>query len=69
MISVADAIDADTLRMRHQFLTLPELRTSVDACAHLLNLSPRHAQRILESLVSEQFLERIGDQYARPRAS
>ena len=57
MISVAEAIDADTLRIRHEFLTLPDLRTSPDACAHLLNVSPTRAARILDSLVRDGFLE------------
>lgn len=66
MISVADAVDADALRLRHEFLTLPTLNTSPEACAQLLNLSRRHATQILDSLVSEGFLARIADgQYAR----
>jgi len=61
MIPVADAIDADTLRIRHEFLTLPGLRASTSSCAHLLGLSPRHAANILESLVREGFLEHAGN--------
>jgi len=66
MITVAEPIDADTLRIRHEFLTLPELRASVDSCAELLEIPPRHALLILESLVREGFLQRLGDRrYAR----
>ena len=66
MIQVAGAIDADTLRIRHEFLTLPGLHTSSASCAHLLGLSPRHAADILEALVREGFLEHAGDdEYAR----
>lgn len=61
MIPVADAIDADTLRIRHEFLTLPGLCTSADACAHLLNVSPRHAANILDSLARVGFLRRAHD--------
>ncbi len=61
MVSVAPAIDADTLRIRHEFLAVPTLRTSPDACAHLLNVSSRHAAHILESLVEEGFLRRGSD--------
>ena len=66
MDRVAEAIDADTLRIRHEFLTLPGLRTRIDACAQFLSVSPRRAERILESLVRDGFLERTSDgQYAR----
>ncbi len=66
MIPVADAVDADALRLRHEFLTLPTLNTSPEACAQLLNLSRRRATQILESLVSEGFLARASDkQYVR----
>lgn len=61
MITVAEPIDADTLRLRHQFLTVPDLCTSVDGCAEFLDVPPRHAQLILESLVREGFLVRNAD--------
>jgi hypothetical protein len=68
MIAVADPIDADTLRIRHEFLTLPDLRLSADEVAHLLVVPPRHALLILESLAHEEFLERTHDgQYVRLR--
>ena len=60
MISVADAIDADALRIRHEFLTLPNLNTSPDTCARLLGVSPRHAAHVLDSLVREGFLISTG---------
>lgn len=66
MISVAAPIDADTLRIRHEFLVLPGLHTSVDACAHALSVSQRQATHILETLVQEGFLRRTSDgKYAR----
>lgn len=68
MITVADPIDADTLRIRHEFLTLPDLRVSVDHASTLLNVPARHARLILESLVGEGFLERTpDDHYLRSR--
>jgi hypothetical protein len=69
MITVAEPIDADTLRIRHEFLSRPDLRVSVDYVATLLGIPLRHAQLILESLVWEAFLVRTSDaQYARPTA-
>ena len=61
MIMLAEPIDADALRIRHEFLTLPSLRASVDWCAVLLDVMPRHAKLILESLVEDGFLERTID--------
>jgi DNA-binding IclR family transcriptional regulator len=67
MITTADPIDLDALRIRHEFLALPDLRASVDVIAALLHVTARHARLILESLVREGFLERGADgQYARP---
>jgi DNA-binding IclR family transcriptional regulator len=66
MITIAEPIDADALRVRHEFLTRPGLRASVDFYAILLDLPPRHALLILESLVRDGFLERTADgQYVR----
>ena len=68
MIMLAEPIDADALRIRHEFLTLPGLRASVDSCAVLLNVTPRHSRLILESLVDDGFLDRSDDgRYARRR--
>lgn len=66
MITVAEPIDADALRIRHEFLSLPGLRASVDSCAALLGIPQRHAVVILESLVREGFLCRTsGGEYTR----
>jgi len=65
MITVAEPIDADTLRIRHEFLSAPDLHASVDWCARLFGLPPRHAALILESLVSDGCLQRAADGYAR----
>jgi hypothetical protein len=61
MITVAEPIDADTLRIRHEFLTRPNLRVSADQAAALLGVSLRHASVILESMVFERFLARTAD--------
>ena len=69
MITVAAPIDADALRIRHEFLTLPDLCVSVDGCAQFLDVPPRHARAILDSLVDDGFLHRNGDgRYVRSNA-
>jgi hypothetical protein len=66
MITRADPTDLDALRIRHEFLTVPDLRCSADTAAALLHVSPRHASVALESLVLEHFLVRLADGcYAR----
>jgi hypothetical protein len=66
MITLAEPIDLDTLRIRHEYLTVVDLRLSADTAAALLHLSQRHATVALESLVTEQFLVRLSDgRYAR----
>jgi len=71
MITVAEPIDADTLRTRHEFLTRRDLEVSADGMAELLGLPLRHAVIILESLVSDGFLKRTANgRFARlPRAT
>jgi len=67
MISIADAIDADALRVRHEFLDMPGLVLTVAQTAKLYALSNSHARALLDSLVAEGFL--IGDagsRYRRP---
>lgn len=61
MIACAEPIDADVLRVRHEFLTRPDLHASVDAVARLVDVSPRHAALILDTLVHEEFLEQAPD--------
>ena len=61
MIAIAEPIDADVLRVRNEFLTRPDLHASADAVARLIDISPRHAMVILDSLVHEEFLDRTAD--------
>jgi predicted transcriptional regulator of viral defense system len=66
VITTADPIDLDTLRIRHAFLAAADLRVSVDGVAAMYGIAPRHAQVALESLVWAGFLERTRDgQYVR----
>jgi hypothetical protein len=66
MITVAEPIDADTLRVRHEFLAQPDLCLSSDLVASMLGVPLRHASIILESLVFERFLARTASgQYRR----
>ena len=69
MITVAAPIDADTLRIRHEFLTRPDLRLSAGTIALLLDISPRHAQRLLDALAREGFLQELGGKYCRTAAA
>jgi len=66
MITVAEPIDADTLRIRHEFLVQPDLCLSADVAATMLGVPQRHASIILESMVFERFLARTANgQYIR----
>jgi len=70
MITVAEPIDLDTLRIRHEFLAVADLRVSVDRTAVLYRIAIRHALLALESLVHEGFLVRTEDgQYVRSSAA
>jgi hypothetical protein len=66
MITLAEPIDLDTLRIRHEYLAVSDLRLSADTVAAVLNVSQRHALVALESLVTEHFLVRLPDgRYSR----
>jgi len=70
MITFADPIDLDTLRIRHEFITVPDLRVSAHQIASAIHVAPRHANAALESLVREGFLARTADgQYRRSIAA
>jgi len=56
MIAIADAIDADVLRIRHQFLEVPSRVLTVAQTATLYALSTAHAKTLLETLAAEGFL-------------
>lgn len=66
MITIADPIDLDALRIRHEFLSLPDLQVSAETAAAWLGVTERHARLALEALVAERFLDRTPDgQYVR----
>ena len=56
MIAIADAIDADSLRVRHEFLEMPGLVLTVAQTARLYALSTAHAKALLDALEGEGFL-------------
>jgi len=56
MIAFADAIDADALRVRHEFLDMPGLVLTVAQTARLYALSTAHAKTLLEALEADGFL-------------
>ena len=56
MIAFADAIEADALRIRHEFLDMPGLVLTVAQTARLYGLSSAHAKALLDALEAEGFL-------------
>ena len=61
MIAIADAIDADVLRIRHEFLDMPGLVLTVAQTARLYELSTAHAKALLDTLEAEGFLNSFPD--------
>ena len=56
MIVAAPPTDLDSLRLRNEFLEMPELSISVSQVARMFGLRSEHAAAILETLTSERFL-------------
>jgi len=56
MITFADAIDADVLRIRHEFLAVPGFVLTVAQAARLYGLSAGHARALLDALERDGFL-------------
>ena len=69
MIALAKAIDADTLRIRHEFLEMPGLVLTVAQTARLYALSQAHAKALLDELEGEGFLMHRHDAYRRAMPS
>jgi DNA-binding IclR family transcriptional regulator len=61
MITFAEPTDLDSLRLRTEFLSRPELRVSALQTARMLGLRSTHAAALLESLEREGFLARVED--------
>ena len=69
MITVAEPIDADTLRVRHEFIENPALSLTIDDVVAELHVQPRHAVVMLDAMVWEGFLSRSRDgRYVRAPA-
>jgi DNA-binding IclR family transcriptional regulator len=66
MIAISTPIDADTLRIRHEFLVMPGMCLAVPQVARLFGVSLSHAARMLDLLEEEGFLIHTPDgQYRR----
>jgi hypothetical protein len=58
MISVACPVEADVLRLRHEFVSMPGLRLTPQQTARLLGVRLEHAMELLAALEEEAFLMR-----------
>jgi hypothetical protein len=58
MIAVAAPIDADLLRLRHEFLSMPTLTLTVPQVARLLGVRTECAQELLAALTADRLLTR-----------
>ena len=65
MIAFASAIDADVLRIRHEFLEMPGLVLTAAQTARLYSLSTAHAKIMLDTLEAEAFLVSAAGLYRR----
>ncbi|HEY7288577.1 MAG TPA: hypothetical protein VH583_01985 [Vicinamibacterales bacterium] len=70
MIAHAPSIDADQLRLRHEFLAMPGLVLTVPQTARLLGVRRVTAENLLMSLEADGFLMRVGvETYRRTELS
>jgi hypothetical protein len=70
MIEHATSIDADQLRLRHEFLAMPGLVLTVAQTARLLGVRRVTAEQLLVSLEADGFLRRAGvETYRRAELS
>jgi predicted transcriptional regulator of viral defense system len=58
MIAIAEPVDANQLRLRHEFLSMPGLVLTTTQVARLLGVRTRDAEELLASLEEEGFLMR-----------
>jgi len=66
MILLGDPVDLDTLRLRHEFLSMPGLTITLPQAARLLSVRLEDARAMLDELAQEGFLECESDgQYRR----
>ncbi len=67
VITVAPPIEADVLRLRHEYVSMPGLRLTVAQTARLLSVRRDRAGELLESLARDGFLIRTADGMYRRR--
>jgi predicted transcriptional regulator of viral defense system len=68
MIAMAAPIEADSLRLRHEFLVAPALCLTVAQTARLLAVHQSRAAAILDELEQEGWLIRLATgRYRRPQ--
>ena len=58
MPAIASPIDADHLRLRHEFLSMPGLTLTASQTARLLDVRVWRAEELLAELEAEGFLTR-----------
>jgi Fic family protein len=61
MITFAPPIEADMLRLRHEFLAMPGMSLTAPQVARLLGIRLEHADAFLTELENEGFLLRMSD--------
>lgn len=61
MIVTAEPLEADALRLRHEFLAMPALCLTPLQAARLVGVRVPHAEQMLDELVVEGFLMRTAD--------
>ncbi len=70
MAALANPINADALRLRHEFTDLPGLRLTIAQVARLLGISVARATDVVQALMQDGFLESDDAmcpiQYGRP---
>jgi hypothetical protein len=69
MIAMAIPVDADLLRLRHEYLSAPTLALTVAQVARLLSIRTDHATVILTTLEEERWLIRTPTGLYRRRDS
>jgi hypothetical protein len=67
MITIASPVDADLLRLRDEFLSMPALVLTATQTARLLDIRVEHAVEILTTMEEEGWLIRLPTgAYRRP---
>ena len=69
-MTVAAPIEADVLRLRHEFLSMPALTLTVPQAARLLGVRAEYAAELLAALAADRLLMRVeSGAYRRAAAS